>query len=85
MHTIMVVSAGLVLLVLFALIGKTTSMGLAKAMLWFVAVWLICAAVNMGLGVMRAGYTVAQEFPIFLLVFATPAVAAAALYWRLAR
>lgn len=85
MHTIMVVSGGLVLLALMAMAGKATSLGMGKMMLWFIPVWLACAAINMWVGVSRAGYTVAQEFPIFLLVFAVPAVVALFSYWRFAR
>ncbi len=81
MHTIMVVSGGLALLVLAALAGRLTSLGMAKALLWFIPVWLVCAAINMWVGVTRAGYTVAQEFPIFLVVFAVPSIIA----WLLRR
>jgi hypothetical protein len=42
----------------------------------------IVAAVNMWFGVNRAGYTYADEFPIFLLIFAVPAVVAAWLWWN---
>lgn len=85
MHTIMVVSAGLVLLALMAVAGKMTSLGMGRMLLWFIPVWLVCAAVNMWVGVTRAGYTVAQELPILLLVFGVPAVIALFAYWRLAR
>jgi len=81
----MVMSGGLVLLALSALAGKMTSLGISRALLWFIPVWLACAAVNMWVGVSRAGYTVTEEFPIFLLIFAVPAVIAALLYWRFAR
>lgn len=84
MHTIMVVSGGLLLLALMAVAGKMTSLGMGRALLWFIPVWLVCAAVNMWVGVTRAGYTVAQEFPILLLVFAVPAGIALLLYRRLA-
>lgn len=85
MHTIMVIAGGLALLVLAALTGKSTSLGMARALLWFIPVWLACAAVNMWIGVSRAGYSVAQELPIFLFVFATPAITALLLYRRCAR
>jgi hypothetical protein len=85
MHTIMVVAGGLVLLALVAMAGKMTSLGMGRALLWFIPIWLVCAAVNMWVGVSRAGYTVVQEFPIFLLVFAVPAAMAMFLYLRFAR
>ena len=47
----------------------------------FVVLWLAIAAFNMWVGVARAGYTVSEEFPIFLLLFCVPA-AAAILKWK---
>lgn len=85
MHTTMVISGGLALLALMAVAGNMTSLGIGRMLLWFIPVWLACAAINMWVGVSRAGYTVAQEFPIFLLVFAVPAAIALFAYWRLAR
>lgn len=82
MHTAMVVGGGLLLLLLFAILGKVSGIGIGKAAVWFIPVWLVCAAVNMWVGVNHAGYTYAQEFPIFLAVFAVPAVIAAFLAWR---
>ena len=41
-----------------------------------VPAWLLVAAVNMWVGVAHAGYSAREEFPILLLVFAVPAVAA---------
>jgi len=48
----------------------------------FIALWFVAAAVNLWLGVSRAGYTVTQELPIFLLIFALPAAAAAWVWWK---
>jgi hypothetical protein len=36
----------------------------------FIAFWFIAALVNMWMGVVRAGYSIAEEFPIFLGIFA---------------
>jgi hypothetical protein len=36
----------------------------------------------MWVGVTRAGYTVAEEFPIFLVIFALPALAALLIRWK---
>jgi hypothetical protein len=65
------------------LIGNFGGASVARASLWFIPVWLVCAAINMWIGVSRAGYSVAEEFPIFLLVFAVPAVVALAVRWKL--
>jgi len=54
--------------------------------LYFIPIWLAAAAVNMWVGVSRADYSVAEEFPIFLVVFAIPAAAVAGfLRWRFSR
>jgi hypothetical protein len=47
-----------------------------RAALWFLPGWLLVAAINMWIGVSRAGYSVAAEAPIFLVVFAVPAAVA---------
>jgi hypothetical protein len=48
----------------------------------FIPVWFALAFVNMYLGT-RAGFTWLQELPIFLLIFALPAAAAAFAWWKL--
>ncbi|MGE3065988.1 MAG: hypothetical protein AB7K67_10395 [Hyphomicrobiaceae bacterium] len=78
MHTILVIAAGLVLLGACLLAGRAAGRPLAAAAMWFLPLWLAGAAANMWIGVNHAGYTYAQEFPIFLLVFAVPAVIAVA-------
>jgi hypothetical protein len=49
----------------------------------FVAVWLVISAANMWVGVAKAGYSVTEELPIFLLIFAVPAVVAIFVKWRI--
>ena len=84
MHTIMVLGIGFGLLGLCAIIGHVLGApGIATAALSFLPLWLVEAGINMYLGVARAGYSVADEAPIFLLVFAVPAVAALAAWWNL--
>ena len=39
------------------------------------------AAINMWLGVSTAGYSVADEAPVFLVVFAVPAAIAGVVWW----
>jgi hypothetical protein len=85
MHTIMVIAGGLVLLGLFLLVGRLAGGLAARTALWFVPVWLLAAAINMWIGVNRAGYSVAAEAPIFLVVFAVPAAVALLARWMLAR
>ena len=56
--------------------------GMENGALAFIPLWLIAAAVNMWIGVNRAGYSYADEFPIFLLIFAIPVTVATWLWWR---
>jgi hypothetical protein len=58
---------------------------MAAAARWFIPIWLVAAGINMYIGVAKAGYTVAEEAPIFLLVFAIPAAVALLLVWGLSR
>lgn len=85
MHTLIVIGIGLILLGLCVFAGRifAGTSGSAAASLVFVPLWLIGAGVNMYIGVTRAGYSVAAETPIFLLVFAVPAAAALFAWYRL--
>lgn len=89
MHTLRVIGAGLVLLAVFLVVARFVAgargAGLAKAALWFVPVWLAASVVNLWIGVSQAGYTVAQELPILLVVFGVPAAIALLIRTRLAR
>jgi phage-related holin len=85
MHTIIVLAVGFVLLGLCALTGRVlgNTSGIATAALIFLPFWLVGAGINMYMGVKRAGYSVADEAPIFVLVSAVPAAAAVVLWWTL--
>jgi hypothetical protein len=87
MRTLLFLIAGVLLLASFLLLGKLFSASATDAprvaLISFVVVWLILAGLNMWIGVSRAGYSIADELPIFLLIFGVPAVAAALLKWRL--
>lgn len=88
MHVLMVIGGGVVLLGLFILFGwlwGASSAGMAMGAKAFVPVWLLIAAVNMWVGVTHAGYSVREESPILLLVFAVPAIAAGIALWQLSR
>jgi hypothetical protein len=50
--------------------------------LTFVVVWLVISIANLWVGVAKAGYTLGEEFPIFLFIFAVPTIAAILLKWR---
>ena len=81
MHTIMVVLGGFVLLGACLLAGRVMKT-MPIAALIFIPIWLGAAAINMWLGVSRAGYSVAEELPVFLAVFAIPALVALFIWWK---
>lgn len=88
MHMAMVMGGGVALLGVFVLFGwlwGASAAGMALAAKVFVPAWLLVAATNMWVGVTHAGYTVRDEAPILLLVFAVPAVLAGVLAWQLGR
>jgi uncharacterized membrane protein YwaF len=85
MHTVAVIAGGFALLAIFLLVAKFglgTPHAIARAALIFLPVWLALAAVNMWVGVSKAGYSVRQELPILLVVFIVPAAAALIVFWR---
>jgi len=89
-HTLKVTAGGLVLLALCLLIGRwvggpTPAIGLVNAVKVFVPLWLVAAGINMWVGVSKAGYSVAEEAPIFVVVFAVPTAVALVVLWRATR
>ena len=88
MHIALVIVGGLVQLGLFILFGwlwGANAAGMAVAAKWFVPVWCAVAGINMWVGVQHAGYSVREEAPILLIVFAVPAAVAAFVVWWLPR
>lgn len=81
MHTVYVIGGGLILLALFVIIARVSNRRLASLLPWYWAAWLAATLVNLWVGVTQAGYTVAEELPIQLVVFAIPALFA----WLVAR
>jgi len=82
-HTVKVIAAGFVLLALCLLIGRL--LGANEAVLAFIPLWLVASGINMWAGVSKAGYSVAEEAPIFLIVFAIPAGVALLVWWLMSR
>lgn len=85
MHTVMVIIAGLILMGICLIVGRTVapSSGMAVGALLFIPLWLIGTAVNMWFGVSRAGYSVAEELPVFAALFVSLSAAALVIWWRL--
>jgi hypothetical protein len=84
MHTVIVIASGFVLLGLCVFGGHWLggTAGIAVGALVFLPLWLIGAGINLVVGVRQAGYTVAEEAPIFLVVFAIPAAVALCTWWK---
>jgi hypothetical protein len=84
MHTVIVIASGLVLLGLCVFGGHwlNDTAGIAAGALVFLPLWLIGAGINLIVGVRQAGYTVAEETPIFFVVFAIPAAVALFTWWK---
>jgi len=86
MRTAMIILGGFALLGLCVLIGRLVgtagTQSIVTAAKVFLPIWLAAALYNMYMGVSSAGYSVAEELPIFLLIFALPAAAAVFLWWK---
>jgi hypothetical protein len=86
MRTVIIILSGLLLLGVCVLAGRLAGGAGAGAMVAsakiFLPIWLVAALINMWVGVSRAGYSVAEELPIFLVIFAIPAAVAAFLWWK---
>jgi hypothetical protein len=84
-RTVTIILGGLVVFGLFAFgvwrFGGSTQSVVTAAKV-FIAVWLVAALINMWIGVSQAGSSVAEELPIFLAIFAIPAVVAAFVWWK---
>ena len=88
MHMAMVIAGGILLLGVFLLFGKLwggDAMGSATAAKIFIPVWLAIAIANLWVGISKAGYTLREELPILLIVFAVPAATAALAIWLFSR
>ncbi|MVT03981.1 hypothetical protein CD006_15295 [Enterobacter sp. 10-1] len=82
MRTLLFLLSGLLLAGLFRLLTRLfmpahpPASGLLP--LLFALLWFSLASANMALGIIRAGYSFAEELPIFLLIFAPPV---ALIFW----
>jgi hypothetical protein len=63
--------------------GQDPAAMMTRATLIFLLLWLLLAGLNLYVGVTRAGYTLREELPIFLLIFALPAVLALLVRWKI--
>jgi len=87
MRTPLFLLVGFLLLAASMLLGKLFSSNYSgatyAATLIFVALWLGISGANLWVGVARAGYSLNEEFPIFLVIFGVPTMVAIFLKWRI--
>jgi len=87
MRTLVFVLVGFLLLSASMMLGKLFSSNYPAATfaatVIFVALWLGISGVNLWVGVAKAGYSLNEEFPIFLLIFGVPTIVAILLKWRI--
>jgi hypothetical protein len=87
MRTMIIILGGFLLLAAFIFVATRLGGGgpapIGSAVAVFIAAWFAVAAINMWLGVARAGYSFREELPIFLLIFLLPAAAAVFVRWKL--
>jgi len=86
MHTLKVIFGGFLLLGVCLLLGRwiggAASTVVATTIKYFLVLWLAATLVNMWVGVSKAGYSIKDEAPVALLVFAVPAIVAIVIWWR---
>lgn len=86
MRTALFLLSGLLLMTSLLIPARLFSGHFPAAPNWALALglclWLGITSFNLWVGVNRAGYSVGEELPILLLLFAVPAAAAILVRWR---
>jgi hypothetical protein len=86
MRTALFLTAGLLFLASVLILGRLFSEHFPSApnvaLALGLSLWLAATGTNMWIGVSEAGYSVADELPVLLLLFAVPAVAGVLIRWR---
>ena len=86
MHTLKVIFGGFLLLGVCQLLGRwiggAAATVVATTIKCFIVLWLAVTLVNMWVGVSKAGYSIKDEAPVALLVFAVPAITSILIWWR---
>ena len=86
MRTVIIIVVGFALwaacLGIAKLFAGSSASSMTTATAAFVALWFVAAAANMWIGVSRAGYSIREELPIFLLIFLLPAAVAILVRWK---
>jgi len=86
MRTGLFLVAGFLLLAASLLLGRLFSANYpgatTLAIILYVILWIVIAGANMWVGVAKAGYSVAEELPIFGLIVVVPVAIAIVLKWK---
>ncbi|MDR3370396.1 hypothetical protein [Rhodoferax sp.] len=86
MRTALFLTSGLLLIASLLIVGKLFSEHFPSAPTWALTLgtilWLALTGANMWIGVTKAGYSVTEELPILLLLFAVPTAASVLVRWR---
>lgn len=86
MRTALFLTSGLLLMASLLIVAKLFSEHFPSAPNWALALglslWLAATGANMWVGVAKAGYSITDELPILLLLFAVPAAVAVLVRWR---
>lgn len=89
MRTLAIIIGGLLLVGCSLLAGRYVGNGAPSAIVLaakgFLVVWFFLALYNLWMGVSGAGYSLGEELPIFVLIYAIPAAVAAYAWWKLSR
>lgn len=86
MRTVTILAAGLLIFAGLFLYSRLFVQHYPHAATWatwgLVAAWLVGTVVNLRVGVVHAGYSVREELPILLLLFAVPSAVALMVRWK---
>ncbi|HLV86675.1 MAG TPA: hypothetical protein VKV39_06825 [Candidatus Sulfotelmatobacter sp.] len=82
MHTVKITFAGCLLLAVCFLVGRWLGSTIGVVAKCFLVLWLIGTLLNLWIGVSRAGYSIRDELPIALLIYAVPAIVAIIFWWK---
>ena len=86
MRTLIFLTAGFLILAAFILLARMFTMHYPAVIKWtilaYAVFWFGVTAFNMWVGIDKAGYSFAEELPIFLLLCGVPIATAAFLKWK---
>jgi uncharacterized membrane protein YesL len=85
-RTLVFIVGGLFLfLLLLFTTQRSDRVAVVRTCLIFIGIWFLVALGNMIYGVAQAGYSLAEEAPIAVMIFLPPAALATIVWWRTSR